>query len=243
MAGPAAEGLFARAISQSGFGREASAGVGRGAGEAGRRVEPLAGRDHGRAELRALDAEQVMAVSTEHGPQRAGPVVDDVLPMPVSAAFAAGEEADVPYLVGTTDSEIPTRTSSSSDRGGRGGLDALFGQLAVRDAAAYGGEAERDLYLGSDVLFTEPARHLALAHGDDGPTYRYRFTIAPDAVVAADGGAPHTAELAFVFDDVRRQGTPVPNAEALADQVADLWVDFATDGEPDGWPRAGTGEA
>ena len=42
------------------------------------------------------------------------------------------------------------------------------------------------------------------------PTYRYRFTIAPDTVLAAGGGAPHTAELAFVFDDVRRQGTPVP---------------------------------
>ena len=148
----------------------------------------------------------------------------------------------MPYLVGTTDSELPDATLEQLGPASGAVWSALRSSLRAETAAAYGPDAERDLHLGSDVLFTEPARHLALAHGDDAPTYRYRFTIAPDTVVAADGGAPHTAELAFVFDDVRRQGTPVANAEALAGQVADLWVDFATDGEPDGWPRAGTGE-
>ena len=32
------------------------------------------------------------------------------------------------------------------------------------------------------------------------------------------------------------------DADDLADQVADLWVDFASDGEPDGWPLAETGQ-
>ena len=149
----------------------------------------------------------------------------------------------MPYLVGTTDSEIPDATLEQLGPGGRGGLVAAAhraGAPRPRRRTA----ATRSATSTSVPTCCSPSRRATSRWptATTAPTYRYRFTIAPDTVVAADGGAPHTAELAFVFDDVRRQGTPVANAEALADQVADLWVDFATDGEPDGWPRAETGE-
>ena len=97
------------------------------------------------------------------------PVLDDVAPAPVSDAFEAGEEADVPYLAGTTDLEIPTRTSSSSDATPGRAPAALLDRLAAEAVAAYGSEAELDLHLLSDVLFTEPARHLTQEHADDAP--------------------------------------------------------------------------
>jgi para-nitrobenzyl esterase len=239
MASPSAEGLFAKAISQSGFGREGSLAWEDALVLGEQAVEPLAGADATAADLRALDADAVMEVSNGILGSLA-PVADDVLPRSVAATFAAGEESEVPYLVGTTDSEIPNAPVEQLGREAGRVWSLLRTELAVETAAAYGGDAQRDLHLGSDVLFTEPARYLARAHSDDAPTYRYRFAIAPENQVGSDGGAPHTAELAFVFDDTGRQGTPVANADALADQVSDLWVDFATDGEPDGWPLAGT---
>jgi para-nitrobenzyl esterase len=239
MAAPDAAGLFAKAISQSGFGRETALGWDEALALGRRAIEPLAGAAATAADLRALDADEVMEVST--GILGAlSPIADDVLPRSVSATFAAGAEADVPYIVGSTDSEIPDAPLEQLGPDAGKVWTLLRTTLGAETATAYGGEEERDRHLGSDLLFTEPARHLARAHADDAPTYRYRFGIAAETVLAASGGAPHTAELAFVFDDTGRQGTPVPNADALADQVADLWVDFATDGEPDGWPLADT---
>jgi para-nitrobenzyl esterase len=239
MAAPSAEGLFAGAISQSGFGRESSLAWDDALALGQQAVEPLAGGAATAEDLRALDADAVMAVSTGVLGGLA-PLADDVLPQSVAATFAAGEEADVPYVVGTTTSEIPHATLEQIGPEAGEIWSRLRTELSAETAAVYGSDEQRDLYLGSDVLFAEPARFLARAHSDDAPTYRYQFAIAPDPVLARDGGAPHTSELAFVFDDTGRQGTPVTNADALADQVCDLWVDFATNGEPENWPPAET---
>jgi para-nitrobenzyl esterase len=169
------------------------------------------------------------------------PVLDDVLPSQVDEAFRAGREPAIPYLTGTTDLEVPDGPGTPGTRASEVRA-LLLGERRADALAAYGGEAELGLRLLSDVMFGEPARHLAGEHADDAPTYRYRFAIADDAVLASAGGAPHTAELAFVFDDTARQGHPVPGADVLADGIADLWVDFATDGVPDGWPQQQTGE-
>ena len=240
---PSADGLFERAISQSGFGREPGvpweAATPRRHGSPSNRSQAS---DPSASELRALDAAQVMAVPPSTVPTGQIPFVDEVVPASVVDAFGAGTEADVPYLAGTTDLEVAADFDISDMTAARAARSLLVDQSRPVAVEAYGSEQELELHATSDALFTEPARHLAQEHAPEAPTYLYRFTVAPDTVLAAGGGAPHTAELAFVFDDVRRQGTPVANAEALADQVADLWVDFATDGEPDGWPRAETGE-
>jgi para-nitrobenzyl esterase len=168
------------------------------------------------------------------------PILDEVLPETVSSTFVAGEEAEVPLLTGTTDLEISGDFVSPGPT-----VSAVRARLLEDPApalAAYRTQEELDLHVLADIMFTEPARHLARLHADDAPTFRYLFTIAPGPTLESRGGAPHSSELPFVFDDTRRQGHPVEDADALADQVADLWVDFATDGEPDGWPPAETDE-
>jgi para-nitrobenzyl esterase len=240
MTSPAADGLFHRAISQSGLGREPSQRWDAALADGARTFEPLVGAEPSAADLRALDGKDVVELSPSILAGEA-PVVDDVLPQRVAEAFEAGEQAEVPYLTGTTDVEWPdvyVRTIRDPDDW----RSEMLGEHADEALAAYGSDDELDLHLISDVVFTEPARHLALEHADTAPSYRYLFGIAPQPVVDQLGGAPHTSELAFVFDDTARLGVDVPDADALADQVADLWVDFATDGEPDGWPLASTGE-
>ena len=240
MSSPAAEGLFDRAISQSGFGREPTLGWDQARAEATEAFAPLVGSTPSAADLRALPVDDVLGVETD---LLAGevPVVDDVLPRSVSETFARGEEAPVPYLNGTTDMEI---TREFPDPGPV--VSTVHSLLLETEEeallAAYGSQEEADLHLLADIMFTEPARALALAHADDAATFRYRFSIAPEAVLESQGGAPHASELVFVFDDTARQDYDVKDADGLADRIADLWVDFATDGEPDGWPSAETGE-
>jgi para-nitrobenzyl esterase len=241
MVSPAADGLFDKAISQSGLGREPTLSWDDAVRAADDEVMRLVGQELDAAGLRALDARDVMKVPINIL-QGEAPVVDDVLPRSVSDAFGAGAEAEVPYLVGTTDLELPDvyyeRLGTDPDVL----RDELLGECRAEALAAYGDETELDLHLLSDVVFTEPGRHLADEHAARAATYRYRFEIAQESELARFGGAPHAAELPFVFDDTRRQGVPVDDADALADGVADLWVDFASDGEPDGWPLAETGE-
>ena len=190
---PSAEGLFARAISQSGFGREPGVPWEEATEEARVALSPLAGSDPSASELRALDAAQVMAVPTEHGPDRPDPLRRRSGPG-LGRGRLRGRDRGRRSLPGRHDRPRGRARLRhlGHDRGpatpGRGWSTGPV-DVAVE---AYGGEQELGLYATSDVLFTEPARHLALAHAGDAPTYRYRFTIAPDTVLAADGGAPHT---------------------------------------------------
>jgi para-nitrobenzyl esterase len=241
MSSPRAEGLFDRAIVQSGLGREPTDTFPAASQGGLAALEPLAGTTPTADELRDLDAEDVMAEPVDILDGDA-PVLDDVLPAPVQEVFRAGDEAAVPYLVGTTDLEVPDVFLERLGADPGQIRDELLGDQRDAALAAYGDETELGLHLISDVIFTEPARLLAREHADAAATFRYRFSIASEAVLAELGGAPHAAELPFVFDDVERQELPVDGAAALADRMADLWVDFATDGQPGEWPSAETGE-
>ena len=230
MTSPAAEGLFDKAIVQSGLGREPSISLdeARAQGE-----EFLPGLDAD--ELRDLDAEKIL------GPPQdvlAGdmPVVDDVLPQRVADAFAAGDEADVPYLVGSNSAEFPDGTLTRLGRSPAAGRNVLLGSDRAEFVTQYGGELGRVFHLVSDAIFTEPARFLATSHAARAPTYRYRFSIASPDELASVGGAVHSAEGAYTFD------FNAPDPE-LADQICDYWVSFAKTGDPNHgdapvWPSA-----
>ncbi len=231
MTSPAAEGLFDKAMVQSGLGRERSISL-EDSREQGEQFLPGLDAD----ELRDLDATRILGPPQDvlGGDM---PIVDDVLPQRVADAFAAGAEADVPYLIGTTDAEFPDSFLAPLGRSpdeARAALLAVAGEGLV---TTYGGEQELRLHLISDAVFTEPARLLAEAHAGRAPTYRYRFSIAPPESLAAYGGAVHSAEAEYVFD---QSGVE----DKLADQICDYWVSFARTGDPNhagapDWPEAG----
>jgi para-nitrobenzyl esterase len=246
MASPRADGLFARAASQSGLGRESSQSL-EAARAAGEKLAAGWGVEGGDLEdLRALDAAEVMDTGLDLLRGEV-PIVDGgVLPAPVSEVFAAGEEADVPYLVGTTDLEVP---DLALERSGKD-PDKLRREIAARGyakaVAAYGGREEFDLHFFSDVVFTEPARFLATAHAERASTYLYRFSIAAPAIVEGLGGAFHSSEIPYVFDATEGQRFSFEGSAELADTISDYWVSFATDGDPShedapAWPTADDG--
>ncbi|MDQ4053587.1 MAG: carboxylesterase family protein [Actinomycetota bacterium] len=242
MTSPLAKGLFARAISGSGLGREQPPTWQEAAAE-GEALAAAVGRPSAdAATLRGLDAGTVAALPT-YQLRDDIPILDPALPMSVADAFARGHEAAVPYLVGSTDAEL---------------LDATYLQalgvdpVAERERYAAGHEAEvgaaygdeRDQHLLNDLIFTEPARYLAEQHVDRAPTYRYRFSIASDEAAVAFGGAIHGSDLPFVFGWA--DGAPkVDNAKDLAEEVSGCWASFATTGTPScggvEWPQADDG--
>lgn len=230
MISPAAEGLFDKAIVQSGLGREPSISLDE-AREQGEEFLPGLDAD----ELRDLDAGTIL------GPPQdvlGGdlPIVDEVMPQRVADAFAAGDEADVPYLVGTNSAEFPDWIITGFGRSPAAARNVLIGGDRAEFVASYGGEQGLVHHLLSDAIFTEPARFLARSHAGRAPTYRYRFSIASPEELASAGGAIHSAEGVYAFDFGAPEGD-------LADQICDYWVNFATTGDPNHadaprWPSA-----
>jgi para-nitrobenzyl esterase len=238
MASPAARGLFDKAISQSGLGREASVDLAQARADGQQLAAGLGLDDPTGADLRELPARKVMDLPLNllEGDV---PIVDGlVLPAPVADVFEAGDEAPVPFLVGTTDLEVPDFFVQQTGRDPAEVRAAIVGDGRAAAVAAYGGRTALDQHLISDVLFTEPARHLAAEHADDASTYLYRFSIISPDLKQLLGGAPHASEVPFVFDDSAAQRFKVEGAEELADTISDYWVAFASTGRPthDGVP-------
>ena len=240
MSAPAAAGLFDRAISGSGLGREDPPSYRVAAGQGEELLATLDPRGDDAAALRALPARAVARLPT-YVLRNEVPIRDRVLPRSPADTFAAGDEADVPYLVGSTDLEfVPAVFTALGVDPVPTSQQLLTGRERAA-LAAYGDGVEVERHFLNDVVFTEPARLLAGEHARRAPTYRYRFSITDAATRRAYGGAVHGQDFAWVFgvgDDA------VPGAADLAQGVATCWVTFAREGRPDcgpRWPRAGSG--
>ena len=146
--------------------------------------------------------------------------------MDVDEGFARGAEAKVPYIVGSNSLEFP---------GPRGGARQLPGQHAAcgrRPArckleTAYGDKTAFEQNVVSDIIFTEPARHLAALHAKNGqPTWLYRFTAMSPAIHAAPCTARRTRpERQYVFKTLKTSPWPTGgNDAAVADVMSAYWA-------------------
>ena len=252
MIAPGARGLFHKAVVQSGLGRQRSAELA--LDRPGRPSAQSLGRNWARGAGLAADvtAEGLRAVAADKllSPMPAfyseNLIVDgQVLSEDVVEAFAAGRQAPVPLVLGTNSAEFwwirPT------DAGAYGRTDDAMTE-AEHDAllAAYGGPDGYDAHVVSDLIFNEPARHLARLHVAAGhPTYLYRFDVVPDSNPEPSGGATHASERPYVFDNLHTVGRPMGERDArAATAMADYWTAFAATGNPDGegrpaWPAFG----
>ena len=250
MVAPAARGLFHRAVVQSGLGRQRSPLLAedrparpsaQSLGEAFARSAGLGPVTTADA-LRALPAERLLTPMPSFYSDNL--LVDGtVVPEDVVEAFAAGRQAPVPMIIGTNSAEFwwirPT------DAGPYGRTDDAMTD-AEYDAlvAAYEGPAGYDAHVVSDLIFNEPARHLARLHAAAGnATYLYRFDVVPESNPEPSGGATHASERPYVFDNLHTVGRPMGERDALAaTAMADYWATFARAGDPNGvghpaWPE------
>jgi para-nitrobenzyl esterase len=214
------------------------------------------------SKLRDVPLEELLAaqgkVETGHtGITAFAPSVDDELPHGVLAAIAAGSSAGVPLLIGSNFDEMRMFTALDPE-------NANVDEAAVRrlvhgqvhaDAADPLVDAYRAARPGSswgqigstmatEFGFHQPAIRMAeTKHGNDDPTWMYRFTW-PSPAFGGILGSCHALELPFVWNNLRKTGAsvltgtddPSDEVQGLADTMQRAWIEFARTGHP-GWPQ------
>ena len=265
MATPLARGLFHAAIGESGggFGSRGRAEPKDEIESAGERfVEALLGEGVTPSieALRGASADAVQGVAPDL--VRSTATVDGwAFPDTVYDIFAAGEQHDVPVIVGSNADEM-------SILGGAAGTETLEQyRESIRDE--YGEHAEAFLET-FPAATDEEARRARMESGTDATfgwemrtwarmmetvsseAYLYFFSRIPPAPDAGRYGAYHTAEIPYVFDNFGVSPHPYANRDytdtdrRLADVLASYWVNMAATGNPNAeglpeWPAYDSG--
>jgi para-nitrobenzyl esterase len=260
---PSAQGLFARAVAQSGIGHRV---IGhedalRVTAELAKRVGASPTREGVSAvPLERLYAAQYALVQEiQQSPTRwgevgvtmmpLGPVVDDdTLPQDPLDAIRAGVGSNVEVVLGANRDEqrfflVPP---GLIDKLGNAVVDAalrIYGAIPSRIRSAYSDRVSSagDLFAAAatDFFFRLPDVRLAEARRKaTGQTWMYEFAWSSPQF-NGQLGACHYLEVPFVFDTLAApsaaQVTGSDPPQALADEMNQRWLTFAASGDP-GWP-------
>jgi para-nitrobenzyl esterase len=260
---PSAKGLFHKAISESGGGRD---GVLTGRPIREENADPLYpvsaetiginfARRHGiegtdataLAQLRALNVEKIVDGGQEADSTGrrtySGPILDGKLVVETAeSAYKAGRQTKVPLIIGNCSAEIGGGFVNGSNS--KEALFALFGELEAEAKAAFDPEGNKEFAevitkFNTDWVWGEPGRMTARAFTEKGaPAYMYQFGYVPAAMrERARYGAGHGSEVSFVFNTLnarRGPAQPTPEEVALAKTMNAYWANFAKTGDPNG---------
>ena len=233
---PAAKGLFHKAISESGGGRDgvltgrpirqentdvlypASAET---IGMAFARKHKIEGTDAAAlAKLRSLSVEQIVdggqeTDSTSGARIYSGPILDGKLVVETAeSAYKAGRQAKVPLIIGNSSAEIGGAFVTSANS--KEALFSLFGELEGEAKTAFDPQGDKTFAevltkFNTDWVWGEPARMTARAFvAKRAPTYVFQFGYVPAANrQRSPYGAGHGSEVSFVFNTLNaRWGAP-----------------------------------
>jgi para-nitrobenzyl esterase len=254
MTSPLAQGLFHKAIVESGGGRAGGFGGGpKFLQRAGPKGEPSAeavgvafAKKHGiegtdaaaLAALRTLPADALVSGLNlmsmgQHSDTYAGPMIDGAIVAETpEQAFQAGRQAKVPLVIGANDAELAFFTPPPAQ------IDTMLAQLGdAKDAvvAAYGSKDAVGRSWMSDNVMVEPARAMARLHAAAGvPTWQYRFSYVATSLRGKVAGALHATEIPFVFSTVKAKYGAETSADDLAmgEAATAYWAAFAKTGTP-----------
>ncbi|WEK44052.1 MAG: carboxylesterase family protein [Candidatus Sphingomonas colombiensis] len=263
---PMAQGLFARAIVQSGGGaapllgrrrlkEDAAGGVSaEKAGLAFAKSVGIEGEDAtALARLRALPAVRIndglSMVSLVFGglARFTGPIEDGQLVTAQPDRALRARRGAIPLLIGTTDADLGLNRARTKDEA----FGAFADPAAARAAYDPDGHAQLaalNTLIGADRTMAEPARRIAHILTERGaPAWRFRFGyVATPIRNKPIPGAEHASDVAYAFGAI---GSVYPSGLMPADAEAQrllhgYFAQFVKTGDPNGtglprWPRIG----
>jgi para-nitrobenzyl esterase len=259
---PEARGLFHKAISESGGGRD---GVLTGRPIRQEKADPFYpvsaetigvnfARKHGiegtdaaaLAKLRALSVAEIVDGGQESDgpggpPIYSGPILDGKLVVETAeSAYAGGRQSNVPLIIGSNSAEVPAGFVNARSKEE---LLSLFGNLGDEAKGVFDPDgtttfAEMLTMVNTDKVWAEPARLTARAFAAKGaPAYIYLFSYVSSSMrERMRFGAAHASEIPYVFNNLSgRNGTAVaPEDQAVARLMNTYWANFAKTGDPNG---------
>jgi para-nitrobenzyl esterase len=263
MASPAAIGLFARAIAESGC---LLGGPSQQAAETtGSAFAVKLGCTNAATQAACLRREPVASILQAQSSFGWSPVAGTpVLPLQPAAAFATDRYSHVPLLQGTNHDEGRFFVALSYDLAGNPltaaeyaqVIQASYGASAAAVLAEYplSGYASPDLAYAqviTDAGFSCPALQAdELAQHSGVYAYEFSDPDPPDdfnfTTLTFPLGAAHSTELQYVFQRIPFLDTVPPFSAAqlaLSDQMIAYWTRFAATGSPDYGLSRGSGRA
>jgi para-nitrobenzyl esterase len=255
MASPLAQGLFQRAIGESGafFSDTLPAKSLNQAEESGTKFAQLLGASSIEA-LRAKSAEDLLEASMKEKAIRFSPDIDGYfLPERVEAIYASGKQSHIPLLAGWNADEGSYKSIFVKDAPTAQNFiakaHAMFGDKAETFLKLYPAETDAEAKrsasdLAGDKFIAYSTWKWLDMQGATGKSteYRYRFEEAPPLSASEKAADPsrvpvayHSADIEFVFEALPSKDLPwTPADYKLSDQMSSYWSNFAKTGDPNG---------
>jgi len=251
MGSPRAKGLFQRAAGESGAWMGLSLTTTRTLAEAEQAGVKMAEEMHAQSleDLRAISAEDLL----KHG-RGGGPVIDGwIIPQDVGTTFVEGKQNDVPLILGSNKDEgtffvQPTTAEKFIERS-----RARFGDQADAFLKLYPAGSDEEASVSQLAAFRDELAFImriwARAQTKTGHSKAFLcyFSHEPPAPVGSTSrggvgsGATHGAEAQYIFQNLLPPRAWTDLDRQVSDMLSSYWVNFATNGNPNGrglaeWP-------
>lgn len=244
---PLADGLFHKAIIQSGGGLLPPSINNLSLTEAEKKGELFLSKNglSSLSEARSLDAKELLAIGLKDGPWSSVTDGKYLLETPTET-FVKNEHKKIPLIIGNTGNEFIVRPSCNNLTELTGYLEDNFGdakdsllEIAMTEGDDLAKMIDNLSYNRFEIGNTVMCEINSEAGG--APIYNYYFD--PE-IPGDDAGSFHSSELWFTFETLAKCWRPfVGKHYDLARKICNYWTNFAKYGNPNGIDANGTAMA